>query len=347
MAETRPVFPRPARRRLLQGLVAAPAATWMARARALAGIDYGARGPRAATATDATWHDAARNRDVPVRIRVPAGVSGAPLLLFSHGLGGSIAGGTRWAEHWASHGYVVIHVQHPGSDESLWRGAMDDGPAPSRTGAGRDALVARLRKGMNLQAFLDRVHDIHFVIDEALRQRAAGNVLAAFDGQRIGMSGHSFGAVTTLAICGERYPGGKSFADRRVRAGLAFSPNAGPEAERAARFGSLAMPMLVVTGTRDGDVVGTGASPESRRATFAALPPPDKYLLVLDGAQHLNFNGGALQNRDAAGRHYTAAVDAISLAYWNAVLEGDSQARAWLAQDARSVLAPADVWRYK
>ncbi len=347
MDRLRPDLPRPARRRLLQAMAALPAAAWCLRAGALAAVDYAAPGPCAAAPVDATWHDAARNRGLPVRLRVPAGVSGAPLLLFSHGLGGSIAGGTRWGEHWASHGYVVIHVQHPGSDDSLWRGAMDGGPPPSRTGAGRDALVAKLRKGMNLQAFLDRVHDISFVIDEALRQRAAGGALAAFDGTRIGMSGHSFGAVTTLAICGERFPGGKSFADPRVKAGLAFSPNAGPEAQRAARFGSITMPMLLVTGTRDGDVVGTGASPEARRATFYAVPPPDKFLLVLDGAEHLNFNGGALQNRDAAGQHYTHAVDAISLAYWNAMLRGDTAARDWLAADARSVLAPADVWRTK
>ncbi len=39
---------------------------------------------------DAVWHDNVRNRDVPVRIRMPEGEAKAPLILFSHRLGGSL-----------------------------------------------------------------------------------------------------------------------------------------------------------------------------------------------------------------------------------------------------------------
>jgi hypothetical protein len=105
--------------------------------------------------------------------------------------------------------------------------------------------------------------------------------------------------------------------------------------------------MLLITGTRDGDVMGTGATPEVRRATYAALSPPDKYLLVLDGAEHMNFGGGEHQNLSREGHHYTAAVDAISLAYWDAMLCGDAAARSWLADDARTVLAANDVFTAK
>ena len=32
-----------------------------------------------------------------MRIRMPAGTAKAPVILFSHGLGGSLDGGTNWA----------------------------------------------------------------------------------------------------------------------------------------------------------------------------------------------------------------------------------------------------------
>ena len=38
---------------------------------------------------DLTVHDAARNRDIPVRIYLPANTAPEPVILFSHGLGGS------------------------------------------------------------------------------------------------------------------------------------------------------------------------------------------------------------------------------------------------------------------
>lgn len=89
---------------------------------------YGAAGPFKVEVSDATWRDAVRGRDLPVRIYAP-NVSGNsvaannrfPVILFSHGLGGNRAGGKLWAEHWAGHGYVVVAMQHGGSDESPWK----------------------------------------------------------------------------------------------------------------------------------------------------------------------------------------------------------------------------------
>src|ERR1700742_4829219 len=68
---------------------------------------------------DQDWNDFARNRVVPVRLRVPTGGGPYPVILFSHGLGGSRAGGELWGDTWAHHGYIVVHMQHPGSDDSL------------------------------------------------------------------------------------------------------------------------------------------------------------------------------------------------------------------------------------
>ena len=85
---------------------------------------------------------------MPYLIRYPAGVTGAvPVVVFSHGLGGSRRGAVYYAEHLASHGYVVVMVQHPGSDASIWRTIRPD--LTSMTG--KRKAPADMRRGL-LQA---------------------------------------------------------------------------------------------------------------------------------------------------------------------------------------------------
>jgi predicted dienelactone hydrolase len=56
---------------------------------------------------DLSVHDAARNRDIPVRIYLPVNGKPEPVVLFSHGLGGSRAGGEYLGEQWAARGYAA------------------------------------------------------------------------------------------------------------------------------------------------------------------------------------------------------------------------------------------------
>ena len=69
-----------------------------------------------AAVEDQFWRDEARQRTVPVpvRLRWPAqsaqlGQAGLPVLLFSHGLGGTRTGGSVWGDAWAKAGFVVVH----------------------------------------------------------------------------------------------------------------------------------------------------------------------------------------------------------------------------------------------
>lgn len=85
---------------------------------------------------DETWTDERRRRDVPVRIRWPAeslqGPSdGRPVILFSHGLGGTRDGGAVWGEAWAAAGFIVIHLQHAGSDLAAVRAVTSSFADPS------------------------------------------------------------------------------------------------------------------------------------------------------------------------------------------------------------------------
>src|SRR5690242_13951209 len=65
--------------------------------------------------------DHREQRKIPLYIYLPASKSAAPVVLFSHGLGGSNRGSAFMGQHWAARGYVAVFVQHPGSDEGVWR----------------------------------------------------------------------------------------------------------------------------------------------------------------------------------------------------------------------------------
>ncbi len=293
--------------------------------------DYAAAGSRAVTITDATWRDDKRKRDLPVRIYTPAPAAAKgdaaprdPVILFSHGLGGNRDGGKLWAEHWASHGYVVVVLQHPGSDDALWKGRP---PGEVETG---------LKSGMTLSNLGLRVGDVHFAIDEIVRNTGSGDVaFRQADAKRIGMSGHSFGAHTTLAVSGQKWPGlaGQSGLDLRITAAVAFSPNARNKLNLARQFGDISVPFFSITGTKDGSILGDGTRYEDRMMPYEHMPAGRKYLVVFDAGDHMVFGGhelGGRRKETPRDREIQRAVKAGTLAFWNATLRGDEAASQWL-----------------
>ncbi len=303
-------------------LVALPCAGGAAEAQILHALE--APGAHAATVSDLRWFDTRRTRELPLRVRLPDGEGERAAILFSHGLGGSLDSGRYWGEHWASHGFVVIHLQHPGSDESVWKSASRPAAA-LRSAAGAEQLLAR-------------VEDVKFVLDELERRKLAGDPLARhIDLQRIGMAGHSFGAVTTQAIAGQDYgraARGLVLADRRLRAFVAFSPSA-RSASAVAQFAAIERPFFCITGTADGRVgLGLGVPPSQRLIPYQGMPPGDKYLLNLAGADHMVFNGAPRRRpaddpaRDALHVRLTRS---LTTAFWLAYLANDAAAQRALA----------------
>jgi dienelactone hydrolase len=305
------------------------------------------------------WRDAARERVIPLKVRVPDGDEKLPVVIFSHGLGGSREGGRAWGEHWAAHGYLVIHVQHPGSDESLWKGAT--------AGVPEQPVKQRLARGATPEQLLGRVDDIRFVLDNLTRLQSLGDAPSwarRADPGRVAMTGHSFGALTTQALAGQRYPGPiKSLADPRLRAFIAFSPSTqGLKRTWPDRYGEMSRPFLSVTGSFDGDVMATGSNAGNRAALFDAQPPGDKFRVVFERGDHAVFGGG--DERDSAWmqhvtgerRHVTDAATArlirlqtqrVTLRFLDAYLKNDAAARAWLASDAAKALAGSGEWSVK
>lgn len=52
--------------------------------------------------------DGKRERTIPIRVYFPATGKAAPVILFSHGLGGSRDNNPYLGKHWAARGYVVV-----------------------------------------------------------------------------------------------------------------------------------------------------------------------------------------------------------------------------------------------
>lgn len=287
---------------------------------------------------DFTVHDAERSREIPIRVDLPATSRPAPVVLFSHGLGGSRRGNSYLGRHWAGRGYVVVFLQHPGSDDGVWK----DLPPGKR--------MAALQKAAGLDNFVLRVKDVPSALDQLDRwNKTGGHALAGrLDLDHTGMSGHSFGAVTTQAVSGQTFPLGGGFTDRRIKAAVAMSPNAPRRGDPKRSFAEVNIPWMLLTGTNDKAAIGK-IDVESRLAVFPALPPGGKYELVLDKAEHSAFSDRALPG-DAGPRNpnHHRAILALTTAFWDAYLRDDPEAKNWLGGDGPSrVLGANDRWQVK
>jgi predicted dienelactone hydrolase len=284
---------------------------------------------------DLTVHDAARNRDLPVRIYLPADQKAAPVVLFSHGLGGSRAGSKFLGEQWAARGYVAVFLQHPGSDDATWKNS-----APMER-------MESLREAASLGNFLLRVKDVPAVLDQLEVWNKSGPLAGRLDMTKVGMSGHSFGALTTEAVSGETLPAsGKKLTDARIRAAVIFSPSAprSTTAERA--FGDVKVPWLLMTGTNDVAAIGD-ADMNSRLSVYPALHGAPKYQVVLDKAEHSAFTDRALPgDREPRNPNHLRVILALSTAFWDAYLRGDKDALGWLnGAGPRSIMESGDDWK--
>jgi predicted dienelactone hydrolase len=279
----------------------------------------------AAETLDGSWLHAPRQRTLPWRLRLPSGQASCPLVLYSHGLGGSRDSGHAWGTAWSQAGVVVLHVQHPGSDADALRRS---------SGA--------LQAAASADQFIERLLDLRFAIDELVRRSAGGE--APWNRIRtdaIGVAGHSFGALTTQALAGQRYPAAGDLSDPRPKAFVALSPSVpiGVKLAPGEAFAGVVRPFFALTGSRDASPMQ--ASPRTQRAAvYDALPRGQRALLWLAGATHRTFGGGqlgGLQREERAGQEdeapqhrHGALIASATAAWWRWHLLGDGAARSQL-----------------
>lgn len=279
--------------------------------------------------------DSKRDRVLPLRIYLPEITGPAPVIFFSHGLGGSCDNNPYLGNHWAKRGYVVVFVQHPGSDESVWKNI----PKTDRMVA-----MSAAASGQNLVL---RVQDIPVVIDTLTSWNADPKhpLHGRLNLKKIGMSGHSFGAVTTQTLAGQTLALGQtSFAEPRITAAIMMSPSPPKAGDPAKAFSTIHIPCLLMTGTEDSSPIGNSKA-EDRLKVFPRLKKADAWQVVFDKATHSSFGEREMTGKTNEATRYHRAILALSTAFWDAQLRGDSAALAWLKSSAaRSVLIETDRW---
>ena len=290
-----------------------------------AAVSTAAETPRVA---DMMWTDTARQRDVPVRLYWPADAGPAkpvPLVVFSHGLGGSRAGYSYLGRHWASLGFASLHVQHAGSDRAVWGGNIFK-------------LVGNLQTAASEVQAIDRAKDVSFAITSILASKEFG---AQIDPAAIAVAGHSYGANTAMLVGGatvERNGKPMSFRDDRVKALILISaPPFIGEGDMTTILGPIKVPTLHVTGTDDIiRVPGHYSDMHDRIAVFDALAGSNKVLTVFKGASHSIFTDRTMPSGPELNATVKRATRELSGLFLKTVLAGASAAPldAWIQQQA-------------
>jgi predicted dienelactone hydrolase len=282
----------------------------------------------------AEWQDVPRNRTVPVKIYYPTGPGLFPVIIFSHGLGGSRDGYGYLGDNWSRHGYVSVHLQHIGSDDSVWRG-----------GGGIQAL----KLAMNGKTALDRAYDVSFAIDqlESLNKTATSPLYGKLDLSKIGMAGHSFGANTTLLVSGLRLLG-TSYLDKRIKCAVALSSPPPTGKNYGAIYGAITIPIFHMTGTNDVSPIDTrNFTAQQRRIPFDNIKGADGYLTTFAGGDHMVFSGQRRGAPVASDERNHLLIQESTTAFWDAYLKDDAQALAWLRNDYAGELGASGTFEQK
>jgi dienelactone hydrolase len=183
-----------------------------------------------------------------------------PLLMFSHGSCGYPNQSLFLTALLASHGFVVVAPPHPGNTLSDFPGCGSS-----------QALVT---------SFAERPQDILYVLDQMLAADldSGSPFFGAIDETRLGMSGHSFGGLTTYLTIP---------LEPRFKIALPMAP---------AVPGSpvLDVPSLTMLGQIDSVV----NNPAIRTAYADALSP--KYLVEIANAGHFAFSDACFPSPDCA-----------------------------------------------
>ncbi|MDR2641259.1 MAG: hypothetical protein LBC74_00530 [Planctomycetaceae bacterium] len=274
------------------------------------------------------WRDYYRQRDIPVKFFIPAvpvtsnsnnPQQGLPIILFSHGLGGTFDRCAYLSRAWSSFGFIVISVQHPGSDERIWRGKV--------------RFVKELRdsyeQNWNCRT---RAEDLRFVLDNFVAMAAAGKLgqLRA-DVNNVGVSGYDIGSLAPLLLSGQMPPDqGVSLRDDRVKAVVAMSPPVrNPGLDNTKVYAGIKIPALFITGTKDNGIIGVTKA-HQRRIPFDCMTSENRYLVIFHNGDHQVYAGPlfSISNLFRQDAIYQAVITRVSSYFWLAYLANNNWAKS-------------------
>jgi predicted dienelactone hydrolase len=251
----------------------------------------------------------------------PDGARKYPLILLSHGIGGSAYSLAWLAEALAREGYIVAAVNHHGNTGAEPRYLMQ-------------GFILWWERPQDIKALLDRL-----LADESLRDR--------IDRERIGVAGFSLGGYTALSAVGARLAirawghdpnrwergtlgrlppeanfsmeeakrmigsdgpvaesikrADDSYLDGRIKAAFVMAPPLGPLLD-AESLGKIGVPVKILVGSRDDQAV-----PKEDAIPIAGRIPGAE-LEILEGVGHYVFLcEGTLMGKLADRRHLVDA----------------------------------------
>ena len=282
---------------------------------------------------DVQWTDATRQRVVPARLYLPTGMtSKVPLVIFSHGIGGSREGYSYIGKYLAANGMAAMHVQHEGSDRSLWFGNPIQ-------------MVGRLQDAAKETEAIDRTKDMRFALTQVL---ADAQLSQRLDAQLIAAAGHSYGANTTMLLAGarvQREGQAMDFSDPRIKAAVIISaPPFYGEGDPKQIVGSIRVPSLHITATGDDiKIPGYYSSVKDRVAVYEATSDgarsaPGKMLAVFKEGSHSMFTDRLGTGGEVLNPQVKKATRELTLAFLQQVFTGQpSLLEKWPAQHASLV----------
>ena len=267
------------------------------------------------------------NRVVPYKIYYPIDhdLENIPVILWSHGFGGNRDGASFISRYLAERGYILVHMTHIGTDSSLW-----EGKSAHPWDVLQEVKITR-------ETTLNRMYDVPFVMDELEMLKREEPELSHMDFKRIGMSGHSFGAMTAQVMAGMLFPNHDqelmNMRDERISCGILYSPTPISHLTDAAAstvYGSIDIPLLHMTGTDD-DAPLEDYGYDYRLMIHEHAGHPEQYKHILEDGDHMIYNGtrGKLAVNPKRNEHENE-IKFMAHAFWDAYLKDDGRAREWL-----------------
>jgi|GEM_PF-159877 len=234
---------------------------------------------------DFVLHDKQRNKDLHMRITYPTEEGRFPVIIFSHGAGGSKDGYKYLINYWVKNGFVCIQPSH--SD------AITNTTDKEKVFQNLMGILKALP--FDYSGWANRVADIKLILNSLSSIQTT--IPAAMDTTHVGVAGHSYGAFTSMLIGGATVPKVaaskvKTPYDGRVAAILVISPQGIKHQPRDFGFDNkyswkgIHGPAMFMTGTLD----QTGwTTAKDRRAPYLDSPAGNKYFVSIKGANHMTF----------------------------------------------------------
>ena len=264
------------------------------------------------------------DRPLEVRVTFPQEPGKYPLIVFSHGLRGSMDSYDPLIKTWVSHGYVCIQPNHADSLQ-YFKGNMR---AAFQINA--STFTNWSQRPQEMSMVIDRIGEI---------EKQVPGLAMRVDMTKIGMGGHSYGAHTSSLLAGARLVDGQSFKEKRAKAVLLISPQGEGRGFAADAWTDMTGPVLAITGSEDVSIVPT--TPQLRRMPFDRSPAGNKFLLWIEGAHHGmgGISGRWFPTAGDADAVQLKTVQTATLMYWDDYLKGDAKAKQFLMSNQVKTLS--------